>query len=465
MVSRWRTLAREEIPTEAEIAEAEAWAAEGVREGKDLTPGAGGAGFNNAPGGFDAKYDPKAGELTIIMRCGVEFVDGISKDGVASKGLEEELEKAKALPRDRARARLAAFRWPEEDDAIEKVAFNQDVETTVEPFWSGQHEFFLRKKGWSWLGATVTVDLKVDNKSRVPDSPHDDPAREGPGRRDARRRRVGRAAAERARPDHERHEQRERLRQLPDPLRDVRHQQARGRRATRTTKLQAVIDTFKGAETAPGSGVAEARSIQTPVVLTGHASSTGSAEYNQQLSEKRVASVAKFMREKGFLNVETRVSGEGVGEAEATGGENVNDRRVDIVIGSGNSQNTLRHEFGHAFGLGDEYAGTPLVSAGPGVPTGRPGRDPRHLVKKMVDAGGTPLKGAVCEPTDSIMSVGDVVRPQHYATFHAALTKITAPQEPWALGTPTGRNAALPASAAPGAGAPAPAPAPEPVPA
>ena len=231
------------------------------------------------------------------------------------------------------------------------------------------------------------------------------------------------------------------------------------------TKLQAVIDTFKGAETAPGSGVAEARSIQTPVVLTGHASSTGSAEYNLQLSEKRVASVAKFMREKGFVNVETRVSGEGVGEAEASGGENVNDRRVDIVIGSGNSQNTLRHEFGHAFGLGDEYAGTPLVSAGPGVPT--VGQDATHdnLVKKMVDAGGTPLKGAVCEPTDSIMSVGDVVRPQHYATFHAALTKITAPQEPWALGTPTARNDRAARRRRARRRRSAPAPAPEPVPA
>ena len=63
MVARWqeaggRTLARDEIPTEAEIKEAEDWAAEGVRRGTDLTPGAGGAGLNNAPGGFDAAYDP-----------------------------------------------------------------------------------------------------------------------------------------------------------------------------------------------------------------------------------------------------------------------------------------------------------------------------------------------------------------------------------------------------------------------
>ncbi|HEX6024110.1 MAG TPA: OmpA family protein [Solirubrobacter sp.] len=468
MIDRWKAgkavLAREDIPTEEEIKEAEAWAAEGVREGKDLTPGAGGAGFNNAPGGFDASYDPKAGELTIIMRCGVEFVDGITKDGVAAKGLEEELEKANKLPALEREARLATFRWPEPDDDVQKVTFNKDVEAMVEPFWSGQHEFFLRKKGWSWLGAKVKVDLKVDNKSRVPDAhltirpvkvPDDvtlGAAVAGGDPLNARDQVMNVTSNVNASGSFLTH-----FVTFGVNRHDVVGDQA--------TKLQAVIDTFKGAETAPGSGVADVRSIQTPVVLTGHASATGSAEYNLALSQKRVDSVAKFMRDHGFLNVTTRVSGEGVGEAEASGGENENDRRVDIVIGSGNSQNTLRHEFGHAFGLGDEYAGTPLVSSGPGVPT--VGQDATHdnLVKKMVDAGGTPLKGAVCEPTDSIMSVGDVVRPQHYATFHAALTKITAPQEPWALGPPTGRNDPLPGAAAPGTSAPAPGAAPEPVPA
>ena len=147
----------------------------------------------------------------------------------------------------------------------------------------------------------------------------------------------------------------------------------------------------------------------------------------------------------------TRVSGTGVGETEAAGGEVDQDRRVDIVIGSGGAQTTIAHEFGHAFGLGDEYANTPLVSSGLGRDTGTPqmGDDATHdkLVKQMVDAGGTPLAGAVCEPTDSIMSVGNVVRPQHYATFHASLTEITG-QNPWALGPPTGRNDPLPGGAA-----------------
>src|SRR3712207_197081 len=103
MVARWhqsqgRTLAREDLPTAAEIKEAEDWAATGPFVGTDLTPGVGGAGLNNAPGGFDASYDPSLDELTITMRCGVEFKDGIGKDGKAAKGLEKELEKIKKLP-------------------------------------------------------------------------------------------------------------------------------------------------------------------------------------------------------------------------------------------------------------------------------------------------------------------------------------------------------------------------------
>src|SRR5215212_5099176 len=102
MVARWaqaegRTLAREDLPTEAEIKEAEAWAATGPFVGKDLTPGAGGAGLGNAPGGFDAAYDPSQDELTITMRCAVDWVDGIGADGKAAKGLEKQLENIKKL--------------------------------------------------------------------------------------------------------------------------------------------------------------------------------------------------------------------------------------------------------------------------------------------------------------------------------------------------------------------------------
>ncbi len=467
MVDRWKAdkaiLAREDIPSDAEIKQAEAWAAGGKKSGKDLTPGAGGAGLNNAPGGFDAEYDPKTGELKIIMRCAVDFIDGIGRDGKPRKGLEKQAERIKKITSDIKRQdELAKFQWAAPEDAKEKVDFRKGVEAQIEPFWSGKHEFFLRKKGWSWLGAKVAVDLRIDNKSRMTDQhllikPVKVPADVSlganvePGQltnaRDQVMNVTSNLGAEGSFLKHQ-------------VFFDVNVRKVEGKAAT---NLQAIIDTFKGAETSAGSGVADSRSIQTKVTLTGHASSTGAAEYNQKLSEDRAQAVEDFMRGHGFVNVEKRTTSSGEGETGAAPGENKQDRRVDITIGDGNSQNTIRHEFGHAFGLGDEYASTPLVSPGltPAQGTPNMGDDATHdnLVKNMVDAGGHPLAGAVCEPTDSIMSVGDVIRPQHYATFHAALTQITQPEGPWALGPPTGKKDPLP-----GAAAPATAPAPEPVP-
>ncbi len=455
MLDRWKAdkavLAREDIPSDAEIKEAEDWAAEGTKGSKDLTPGAGGSGLNNAPGGFDAEYDPKLGVLTVTMRCAVDFQDGIDKAGVAKKGLEKQLERINKIadPLERE-TQLGLFRWGEGEDAEDKVNYRSGVEAEVEPFWSNQHQFFMRKKGWSWLGATVTVDLKIENKSKMPDAhltikPIKVPdnvslgAFVSPGQAtNARDQEMSVTSNINASGSFLNH----------SVVFDIAKSEVR---PDQTTKLQNVIDTFKGAETAPNSGVADARSLQTPVFLTGHASKTGNAAFNQKLSEDRARSVEKFMKEHGFVNTEVRTTEMGLGDTEASGGENEKDRRVDIQIGSGNSQNTLRHEFGHAFGLGDEYASTPLVSPGQTPAQGTPamGDTATHdnLVKNMVDAGGTPLKGAVCEPTDSIMSVGDVVRPQHYATFHASLTKITAPHGPWALGAPTGKKDALPGSA------------------
>jgi outer membrane protein OmpA-like peptidoglycan-associated protein len=450
MLSGPRMLSREELPTPAELAEADAWAADGIRRGTNLTPGAPGAGLNNAPGGFDAEYDPATGELVVIMRCGVEFTDGISRAGVARPGLQSQLDRANAMPEPQRRARLAQFRWSEDKSDPERVAFKSGVESQIEGFWGGRHEFFLRKRGWSWLGATVRIDLQVTDKEDVPNAhltmrpvkvPDDVSlgANVEPGQLENAQDQVMNLSSN-----------------LDASSNFLNHRVTFGVNSSavtgaQATSLQQVIDTFKGAEQAGRPGVADTRSIQTPVVLTGHASATGSPEHNQILSEQRVDSVADFMSRNGFVNVVTRVGGTGAGDTEAAGGERTEDRRVDIVVGSGGSQNTLAHEFGHAFGLGDEYANTPLVSSGLGRNTGTPqmGDDATHdtLVKQMQDAGGTPLAGAVCEPTDSIMSVGDVVRPQHYATFHASLTEITA-QSPWALGPPTGRNDPLPGGAA-----------------
>ena len=97
-----------------------------------------------------------------------------------------------------------------------------------------------------------------------------------------------------------------------------------------------------------------------------------------------------------------------------------------MVVGSGAQQAVAAHEAGHMFGLQDEYT---APFSGTGVARGT-ATDPG-----LGRAQGLP--GAVAENTDSIMSVGNAVKPQHYATFLEALKHVTGLSD-WAIGAPTG---------------------------
>ena len=143
--------------------------------------------------------------------------------------------------------------------------------------------------------------------------------------------------------------------------------------------------------------------------------------------------MSDYLGTHGFTNVATRATPKPKGAAEAHGGENKRDRRVDLVVGDGSPQILAVHEFGHAFGLDDEYADTAMYG-GSGKAVGDAVTHDASA-KKMQDAGGNKLPGAIAETSDSIMSAGNVVRPQHYSTFHAALCSVSK-ETAWALGPP-----------------------------
>jgi hypothetical protein len=97
-------------------------------------------------------------------------------------------------------------------------------------------------------------------------------------------------------------------------------------------------------------------------------------------------------------------------------------RGVHLTLGGGKAQVVAAHEFGHLFGLPDEYA-TPFRAAGSKA-------DDNDAAAKM--GGPNSPTGALVENNDNIMSEGSVVRPQHYSAFLDALRKVTGLSE-WRL--------------------------------
>ncbi|OPL12626.1 MAG: hypothetical protein AVO39_11415 [delta proteobacterium MLS_D] len=80
---------------------------------------------------------------------------------------------------------------------------------------------------------------------------------------------------------------------------------------------------------------------QTMILVEGHTDSTGSEEYNQDLSERRASSVAKLLVERGVQESRIRVIGYGesqpVATNDTTDGRRLN-RRVEIRIDPTNQQ-------------------------------------------------------------------------------------------------------------------------------
>jgi hypothetical protein len=205
------------------------------------------------------------------------------------------------------------------------------------------------------------------------------------------------------------------------------------------TKIRNFANRWQGA--APGTAGSRPASVE----LKAMASASGTVEHNETLAQARAAAVKAELAAAGFNNTSTRVAETPLGESVAAGSEDKKFRRVDMIPDGGAAQTTAAHEFGHAFGLDDEYG----AEFGAGRPAAGTAVDHNKATQGMTDAGGAQLPGAVVENNSNIMSVGTVVQPQHYSTFHEALRAITGIEE-WALGPKAVRPGVAPA--APGSG-------------
>jgi outer membrane protein OmpA-like peptidoglycan-associated protein len=171
------------------------------------------------------------------------------------------------------------------------------------------------------------------------------------------------------------------------------------------------------------------------VALKGFASAPGTTEYNTGVVDRRLSSVSSAINAKmdgNHLNIQTHVdpatqTNDSDRSAEADKLANpLHDpnsfRKVEIKVdqsGRG-GQNVFTHEFGHVFGLGDEYV---EVANGYNRPAGALA-DHDQLAK---DAG-VPT-GAVVGNDARIMSTGNTVQAEHYSTFADALRQLTS--KPW----------------------------------
>ena len=418
------------------------------------------AGFG---GGFDAIYDPAADKLKIVVRAIVIFKDGLDAAGtpLPKSGLDDVVKDLAASGPKRT-AFLDLFKW----DPSEHAPWMTKSAASVKKAWSGKHEFHVGDPQWEWIGASVEVDVQtkaatdesergdahlamtvVKVPSQIPDLATGKP-KGAP--RVAANAPFGTSAGNDqsmivGSNDNEANKNFLRTEVLFE-----------NNSSDLTGDAAGAIATFAGRFKGTATEDPEARGAKITVVA--HASKSGSAEHNQKLSEKRAAAVVKALKDEGMNRVESRATSESKGESEATG-EEAKDRRAVIAADGGVGFNTLDHEFGHSFGLTDEYSGLGSGRApGDALPQA-------PAMPKVKDANGAVIPGGTkSENNDSIMSVGDKVEAQHYGPFLQGLQQASGVSN-WLVGAKQPKPTKPSGSPAPAPGVtPPPGPAP-PVPA
>lgn len=387
-------------------------------------------------GGFDAQYraDPLAGDGVLAIEQGVaaQFKDTLVRNaGViaphpdlpATPEIRTLASRMNAIPVAVVRnALLARYQWTPAEQAPWLVRLESLIETT----WGGRHSFFLNRPRWNWLGAEVRVDLDIGQRAKaatdhlvveIYKTPPGESLRSfdishevGSGSTTDPADQTMRLASTTAGP-----KEYDLLRQSVEFDYD-----SDALTGTAIATLNGFIARFNGA-------VGNAAHQEVRVEIVGHTSAAGSEHYNVDLSRRRAEAVRTHLERHGFANTANRVHIRARGEAEAdpTQPRRASDQRADLVVDGGGRMVTAAHEWGHAFGLDDEYV-TGATRVGDPV-------DHDAMTRAMTDANGAHLPGAIKEHNGGIMSFGNEVRPQHYATFHHALASVTA-QSPWALG-------------------------------
>jgi outer membrane protein OmpA-like peptidoglycan-associated protein len=365
---------------------------------------------------FDAVYAPGDGNLTITVGITFNFVDGNPADPtwLATVG-----------PAKAATYTPEQFRWTDD----EKTQWKENAISTVTTLWGHRYTFYTQKDCWAGQLPPVNVNIEIIerpasgvNKSHFVTTVNKWPTEPGleesvtpPGATaDQSTARFQESADDGI--------------TNPDSSHFVRNTGTRARYGQVDTDNPGTINFPVGSSTVSDADKAKLQTFGRtlgapdippfPVTVTGHSSADGSADRNQTLSEDRARNVSNEIVSGGPQRQPT-VTGVG-----ATGAAPTPDwRRVDITVGNFEAdQTTVAHEFGHMFGLGDEYPTPDGGSRDVGTPVAH-----SALAQRLIP-GQQPI---LAHHSEDIMSNGEVVRPHHYVTFMEVLGKMSDTEGTW----------------------------------
>ena len=379
-------------------------------------------------GNIDGHYDPSAGVLQVRVGVFFNFLDGnpsVNPDWIAWQNRNPTL----AFP-------SAAFQWtPEEEEAYARNAIAEVVSA-----WEGQYTFSTTRPHWQAL-PDVNVQIVIEQVDQAAAHYAIDvikwPLDVGIGAHIDRPGHTHGHSHGSTDPDHVGAEFNESAGDgdisNPDESHYVRDHTSRSAYGDADAANPEVVFFDSASTTVPsmyhsalrqlGEVLGRAEMPPFPLELVGHASKDGDAEENQRLSEERADAVLASIVAGGPKVTPTA---SGVGEQDA--GWEAEWRRVDIKLCDFVSeQTTVVHEFGHIFGLADEY---PAMDNPTG--TRQVGDEVAHseIAQNLVE-GQEPV---VAHHSESVMSNGEQIKPFHYVTFLEMLGVMTETTGEWKIG-------------------------------
>lgn len=358
-------------------------------------------------GQFDVDFDPRAGTMVVTLKVAYDFVNGTP--GAVSPGFRPE-----------------EFQWTPEQQA----AWSARYEADVSALWSSRHVFHSTKPFWAAMVVNTTVRVVQDAadphfRLTVAKFPDD----------------AGMAQSSVCTPGHH-HDASGMLCPANAPAadgsvpghgtgsfdsNDMRPEQ---KLDWGNVSVQVPFGAGGAALDAAGTAALQpviAQLLATPaarVELTGRASAghrrgvaaADGAVENMDLARVRSAAVRAALIAGGVTADRILVRNAG----EAAAGAGAEWRRVDVQVGTRQTQNPALHETGHMLGLDDEY---PVTGAAAGTPV-----DPAYQAMITATTGEVLTRGR----DESAMSLGSTVRPWHYSSFLEALRVVSGTQE-WGL--------------------------------